>query len=70
MQMARSLKAESDYEAKGARPRGKTVGVRLSAEEFEAADAIAMPGEKVASVLRRLLNERMARQRKSRPRGK
>lgn len=63
MQMARSLKAEADYEAKGARPRGKTVGVRLSDEEIEAAQRLAKPKETVASVLRRILNERAKRSR-------
>lgn len=63
MQMARSLKAEADYEAKGARPRGKTIGVRLSDTELAMAERIARPNEKVASVLRRLLNERAKRAR-------
>lgn len=60
--MARSRKAEAAYEAKGARPRGKTIGVRLSDDEVAAAEALRKtPKETVAGVLRRLLHERTQR---------
>lgn len=62
MRMARSLKAEADYEARAARPRNQTIGVRLSDEEVRAAEGLKKPGEKtVASVLRRLLKEASVR---------
>lgn len=63
MGMARSVKAEADYEARGKRPR-RVVGVRLSDEEIAAAEDLRKtPKETVAGVLRRLLTQAAKRSR-------